>query len=394
MTAYEQGLLAVQRREFAAAREQLESAGDDPRAVLLLGQLAGEGLGEPVDAAKKLSLYERAAELGSAEAAYNLGAAHANEQRYKVSLDWYRRGAELGQSGALRMIGVMYATGQGVEADDVEAERFLLAAAASGDHLASFDLGTLFAYQRQDPVMAAQWFLRAAKEGSAPAWRELELLVPRLRELPAGDTRARTMLGVILAFHLDERDAGAELLEVSVAEGDPEAQRSLAFLLHDNAGLPDDKARAMVLFRTAAEAGDGYGAYNLGVAASDPHEAVRWLRQAAEAGVPESYPQLADRLSELDVDEEALRWYVRGAEDGHKECMFAAACWYRDGFGGPVDLVQALRWYLSLLEVGSGDGIHEAHKIVSKMTDDQIHEAGRLAGQILAADVLVVSRRT
>ncbi len=68
-----------------------------------------------------------------------------------------------------------------------------------------------------------------------------------------------------------------------------------------------------------------------------------------------------------------------------------AACWYRDGFGGPVDLVQALRWYLAMLSVG-GDGTHEAHQIVPMMTNDEIHEAGRLAGRISEADVFVVRR--
>ncbi|MFD1086339.1 tetratricopeptide repeat protein [Micromonospora andamanensis] len=392
LTAYEQGLLAVERREYGAARELLELAGDDPDALLLSAQLAGEGLGGPVDTARKLSLYERAADLGSAEAAYNLGAIHANARRYAVGLTWYRRAADLGDSAALRMAGIMYATGQGVTADDVEAERLLLAAAATDAGQVSFDLGTLYAGQRHDPVLAAQWFLRAVKEGDTRAQRQLELLVPRLRELSADQSRARTMLGVILAFHLDEQVAGAELLEAAAADGDPEAQRSLAFLLDGGADGLGDPTRAMALYRAAAQAGDGYAAYNLGVKESDHHEAVRWLRRAAEAGVHEAYPHLANHLSELDIDDEALRWYVRGAEIGHPGCMFAAACWYRDGFGGPVDLVQALRWYLAMLSAGVGDGIHEAHKIVPMMTDDQIHEAGRLAGRISEADVFVARR--
>jgi TPR repeat protein len=391
LTAYEQALLAVGRREYGAARELLELARNDPDALLLSAQLAGEGLGGPVDTARKLSLYERAADLGSAEAAYNLGAIHANAQRYAVGLNWYRRAADLGDSAALRMVGIMYATGQGVTADDAEAERLLLAAAVTEAPQVSFDLGALYSYRRHDQVLAAQWFLRAAKEGDSRAQRELELLVPRLRELAADQGRARTMLGVILAFHLDERAAGAELLEAA-AEGDPEAQRSLAFLLDGDAGALGDATRAMALYRTAAQAGDGYAAYNLGTRESGHREAVRWLRQAAEAGVHEAYPHLANRLSELDIDDEALWWYVRGAEIGHQGCMFAAACWYRDGFGGPVDLVQSLRWYLAMLNAGNGDGVHEAHKIVPMMTDDQIHEAGRLAGRISEADVLVIHR--
>lgn len=53
LTAYEQGLLAVGRRDYETARELLELAGDDPDALLLAGRLAGEGLGAPADTAER-----------------------------------------------------------------------------------------------------------------------------------------------------------------------------------------------------------------------------------------------------------------------------------------------------------------------------------------------------
>jgi hypothetical protein len=54
--------------------------------------------------------------------------------------------------------------------------------------------------------------------------------------------------------------------------------------------------------------------------------------------------------------------------------------WYRDGFGGPVNLVQALRWYLAMLHVRSGDGIHDAYEMMARMTADDItRRAGCLA---------------
>ena len=60
----DRGVLAVQRRAFDEAREQLELAGSDDRALLLLGQLASNGQGEPTDPVKAGQLYERAAEYG------------------------------------------------------------------------------------------------------------------------------------------------------------------------------------------------------------------------------------------------------------------------------------------------------------------------------------------
>ena len=49
--------------------------------------------------------------------------------------------------------------------------------------------------------------------------------------------------------------------------------------------------------------------------------------------------------------------------------------------------MQALRWYLKLLDLGSGDGIHPAHAIVPRMSVDEIHEAGRLSGRYTEAEV-------
>ncbi|GAA0221257.1 tetratricopeptide repeat protein [Cryptosporangium japonicum] len=373
--AYDLGVLAATRGDLAAARGHLRRAGDDPRALLLLGQLAADG-------PEARDSYRRAAELGSADAAYNLGALHAGdrlgEPDLATALDWYRRAARLGDAAAHRMAGVMYATGQGTPVEPRRAEEHLRRAAAAGETAAYRDLGTLLA---RDPVESAHWFLHAA------ARAELAALVPALRAETS--TRARCVLGVALAFFLDDVPGGTALLAGAADDGDPVARRSLGSLVQST-----DPARAAHLYRLAAEAGDGIAAFNVGLLAEEPAEAIRWLRSAAEQGITPAYAHLANRLSALDEDEEALRWYVRGATAGEKGCRFAAACWYRDGFGGPVDLVQALRWYLALLDVGSGDGIHEAHLIVPRMSAEEIHEAGRLSGRRLEADEFVRRRST
>lgn len=247
--SYELGVLAATRKDLDTAREHLEQAGDDPRALLLLGQLTATSGGP------RRSYYERAAALGSTDAAYNLGALHATNGDFPAALSWYLRAGELGDSGADRMAGVMYATGQGTPVDRAKAETHLRRAAAAGETAAYRDLGIL---RKDDPAESAHWFLRAG------ATEELTKLVPALRE-----TNNHCLLGVTLAFFLGDVPGGTEHL--------------------------------------------------------------------------------------------------------------TAASWYRDGFGGPIDLVQALRWFLT------GNGIHQAHTIAAGMTPDKIHEAGRY----LEADLLV-----
>ena len=99
-------------------------------------------------------------------------------------------------------------------------------------------------------------------------------------------------------------------------------------------------------------------------------------------GVIEAGAALGNRLAAVDRDEEALTRYLWSAERGEPSCMFAAACWYRDGIGTTRDPVQAMRWYFTMLDHGNGDGLHEALELAkSGMTDEQIHEAARLAGR-------------
>ncbi|MGX1887603.1 hypothetical protein [Streptomyces sp. NPDC055287] len=71
--------------------------------------------------------------------------------------------------------------------------------------------------------------------------------------------------------------------------------------------------------------------------------------------------------------------------------MNAAACWYRDGFGTAPDPVQAVRWFFVMLAHGDGDGIHEAIQLAraGALDEEQIREAGRLAGDPGAAEALI-----
>ncbi|AGL20149.1 tetratricopeptide repeat protein [Actinoplanes sp. N902-109] len=237
---------------------------------------------------------------------------------------------------------------------------------------------------QQDPVEAARAHLGAGAPQDVPQ------IVAQLRErAAAGDVRACTLLGVLQAWHLGDHTGAVESLTTAADRGDPVAQRTLGFLVQRGLGVAASPDRADELFRAAARAGDGVAAYNVGLRHGRSPEAVPWFRMAAGAGVVPAFPALGDRLSEQDLDEEARHWYVRGAEAGDRGSMFAAACWYRDGFGGPVDLVQALRWFLAMLDTGSADGIHEAHGIVPHMTPDQIRAAGRLAARVAEAELLL-----
>jgi TPR repeat protein len=254
-------------------------------------------------------------------------------------------------------------------------------------------------------VSAGRAWIEAAKLGNREGAEQVsKVAAPQIKlAADAGDIEAQALLAGIL---MDYYDASALPMAVEYAQratgaGSVEALRTLGYMADEGLGMEQDAQRAADSYRRASDAGDGYAAFNLAglhrkgtVKLGSEDECDRLLILAAERGVVMAGAVLGDRLSALDRDEEALHWYVWAAERGHVGSMFAAGCWYRDGFGTSRDPVQALRWYFTMFQHGNGDGIHEAHKLAAMgMSDEQILEAGRLAGDEAFGRSMVETRR-
>ncbi|QFZ77351.1 hypothetical protein GFH48_32345 [Streptomyces fagopyri] len=252
-----------------------------------------------------------------------------------------------------------------------------------------------------DFISDAQRVLAAAQWGNRDAEARLEELRGPLAALAeAGDLEARSLLGGI-ALEYDE-DAVAALRHFTLAaeQGHPAGQRGLAYLLSTGRGTQRDPERAERLFASAAEAGDGHAMFNLAMMhlmdkATDPmspRSAMTLLMTAAEQDVPEAAGVLGEWFSELGREADALTWYERAAAGGHGPSMLATAVRYRDAVGTDRDPVRSLMWFLTMLHVGNGDGIHESHELVSGMSDQQIRDAARRAHSPDWAEALISSR--
>ncbi|MFF3054888.1 tetratricopeptide repeat protein [Streptomyces sp. NPDC057909] len=245
-----------------------------------------------------------------------------------------------------------------------------------------------------DWVAAGHAFVRAAMEGNTEG---AELAVRVTVELvPLADGGSAEAAALLAGIYLEYFDESALPMAVRYARaaaeaGLPAGQRTYGHMLVMGLGVAEDRARAAELFRTASEGGDAYGVFNLAQLVDDPDESLRLLEAAAREGIVAAGALLADRLSALDRDEEALGWYVWAAERGHTGAMNAAACWYRDGFGTTPDPVQAVRWFFVMLAHGDGSGIHEAIQLAKAgaLDEEQIRDAGRLAGDPGAAEALI-----
>ncbi|MCZ4100631.1 sel1 repeat family protein [Streptomyces sp. So13.3] len=255
------------------------------------------------------------------------------------------------------------------------------------------------ACDRGDLIGAGNWYFHAKRRGAMNVGVKIASLVPALElAVGQGSADAKALLAAVLLDQRNDLGRAACLFGEASDAGVLEGMRELGFMLTKGIGLDRDAARANVLFRQAADAGDGYSAFNLSVnyyhgvgVARNFREFSRWLQLAADLGIPEACAVLGDQLAKKGREDESLDWYVRAARSGHAPAMFAAAGRYRDGIGCEPDLVQAVRWYLAMLDRGSGDGIHEAIKLVPSMTPEQIVEAGRLSGRNSEAETLLGS---
>jgi TPR repeat protein len=129
-------------------------------------------------------------------------------------------------------------------------------------------------------------------------------------------------------------------------------------------GVPQDSARALTYYRTAAEQGDAYAQDNLG------------LMYFTGQGVPQDYVL-------------AATWYRKAAEQGYADAQFNLGALYFTGRGVPQDVVEARKWYnLAASRVPAGDQkryTEWGEATAKRMAPQQLAAAEKLARDWQAA---------
>jgi TPR repeat protein len=399
--AFDVGCKEVRLGNFVLARGSFEDAGrqGDGRGWFALGQLASEGTGEASNPGKAAKLYRRGAEAGCGGAAHSLAALYALGKGVpkdpKAAIEWYRRGAELGDDESSFKVGLMLVRG---ETDATTAELLNEARerwkrlADKGHVAATLWLGHWHNGLGPDGsvLLAASYYLEIVERTDAdPAARgEAMNACDSLSSLlvlnsQMGDHEASYHLGRWLKVTSKIEDARRSFAQAADG-GHPGAMRAVADA-HDD-------GRSIGLYEAAVLGGDLLAHVRLGAryavgngVPKDAERAATLLEFAAQRGNVEAMARAGVQLESLGRYEEARVWHVRAAERKHGGAMMAAANAYRDGRGGPRDLVQALRWYWSLLDVGDGDGIHHVHVLAPDMTNAELRTAARLSGDSLRA---------
>jgi TPR repeat protein len=323
------------------------------------------------------------ADAGDAAAQFNLGVMYANGEGVpKDSVEavkWYLKAAEQGVSEAQCSLGMMYDTGEGVPRDSAEALRWYRKAADQGHAGAQFNLGLMYAKDKGvaiDLAEAAKWFRKAADQDyvAAQSW------LGNMYAIGAGVAK-------------DPAEAVKWYLKAA-EQGVSEAQCKLGVMYNTGDGVPKDSAEALKWFRKAADQGDAEAQFNLGmiyfnrfVGAQNLAEATKWFRKAADQGYAAAQTWLGimydlDALEGMPKDRaetikefregmpkdsaEAVRLFRKAADQGYADAQFALGGAYAEGNGVPKNSAAAVSWYRKAAEQGHAN----AQYWLANMYDD------------------------
>ena len=347
-----------------------------PDVQVALAGMYSFGLVVPLDADEALRWYRLAAEQGHADAQVALG--HRYDTGEGVVQDeaeaarWYRRAAAQGHAESLGRVhltaeqgsveaqaslGEMYAAGEGVPPDAVEAIRWWRLAAEQGHAEAQVALGHRYDSGEgvaQDEAEAAKWYRRAAEQGHAEAQVTLGVMY-------------ETGRGVA-------RDAGEAVgwYQRAAEQGDVSAQVNLEEFYAARERVARDEAAAGVWYRRTA---------------------AWWFRLAADRGWAAAQATLGEMYAAgegVPQDElQAMRWYRRAAEQGSVAAQARLADMFAEGRGVPRDQVQAHTWFNLAAARASGEErarYENARDLIAEqMTSAQIAAAQRRAREWDAA---------
>ena len=141
-------------------------------AALALGRLYAQGRGPGSNPKLAREWYEKAAALGSSDAAFARGELSDSSRDFAGAKEWYERAATAGHTAAQYALGVLYRLGRGVKQDYVSAHDWIEKAAAQGHEVAQFTLGLQYDLGQgvaASTALAREWYLKAAAQGNADA---------------------------------------------------------------------------------------------------------------------------------------------------------------------------------------------------------------------------------
>ena len=327
-------------------------------------------------------------------------AAEGVERNYEKALQWYKLAAAGKHVHSNYCIAKMYYAGEGVAQDYREAKSRYAKAAAGMDKYAYYALGKMYdtgTGTEQNYEKAAGWYLRACQENVPYAQYRLAQLCEDGKGVEQDEEGAKLLYAEALEGFLEQEkqqpDASTELriaqmylygtgvepnaqkamewFRKSAENSEPRALYQMALFYRDGIGIEADAAHAQELFSKALagflrlegktpSAQIKYkiaGLYARGDGTvQDSEQAFRWYLAAAENGHPHAAYCAAKAYESgngtVQDEQSAVKWYQAAADGKDSYAMYALGKIYRDGLGVEQDLETSFRYFYSAAELG------------------------------------------
>jgi len=226
---------AFQRGRYLEAATRAEKlASSDPRALTLLGELYGEGLGVPRDLKRSFNYYQRAHERGDNAATFAVAMGYLQgigvERNRDQAAKLLRIAADKGHAAAAYNLSLLYLQGQVVKPDFAEAAKLMRIAAEKDIADAQHALAIFYQEGKgieKDERESVRWLRRAAKLDHVPATIELAIALFNGRGVDK-----------------DEK-AAAQAMRRAALKGNPLAQNRLARMMSAGRGIDRNVVEAM-----------------------------------------------------------------------------------------------------------------------------------------------------
>ena len=365
------------------------------------------------DHAEAIRQYRLAAEQGSSAAAYNLALKYLKgtdvPKDEKESNRWLMRAAELGDTDSMYFIAKFFYFGNAsCEKDYKQALYWAKKAKEKGDlskdltekqsiddfirkieNNIAFD-AAFAAYHAEDYVEAAKQYRIAIEKGSSAAAWNLGLMYGKGQGVPKSFSesfqwrlRAAKMGNAPAMCYLAERYHDGK----RGVEQDDEQALAWAKKAKATGKLPPEKPVDELIQKIEKSLQeDPFNEGKHWLLNSDPAAAVHYFKIAAEQDNVFAIWTLGSIYTEgryrKKNDEEAFRWFLRGAELGHAKSMYTIAERYYTGTGGAEkDYKQALVWATKAKESCELPADMSAERLILKIeTSIAIQNAAEAAG--------------
>lgn len=294
----------------------IDSVGDD-RNQQKFEDLTLQGDAESIEAIeeneiKALEWLTRAADMGDAQAQFDIGEFWESRRNYDKAMEWFNKAAMQNNALSQYRLGLLYFKKQNGEQDDVQAFNWLGQAAAQGNMDALYYLGLMYeegrggvgvnydeAFQlykqaaeagqedaqfrlgvmyaeghgvKKNDVKALEWYAKAAKQGSEDAQNALSRLYLKISKdeikalkknsivVTQGRIEVRFKLGEIYKDNKDIDEKETPLTRwykyIKAAEqGDADAMFNLGIIYENGQGIKKNNTKAMKWYTAASKQG-------------------------------------------------------------------------------------------------------------------------------------------